>query len=511
MAAEALKEYLVKLGWDVDNLGLAQANSKIDGFKSKVMGMGTGIAGNFLKAGLAVFSFIGTTNLAMMKLLDSTAKADLAVERFARKMWTTEENARSFLTALDAMDASYQDIFYMTPEEYNRFMDLKNLGSEIQAPKGLQDGLKLVRDIGHEFNRLKVIVNYATQWVSYYLTKYLGKDLTNIRDGFRSFNDWLIAKIPTATEKIAKFFTIMFKLGKAVVQTIGNLIDIFKRFWDSLSSGAKKTGGVIARFVALLAMGPIGWFIAGLLTILALLDDFYTWQRGGKSAFGDTWEKLTSGFGNIDMSGLDDLSTKFNTLFETIGKVGGVLWDLGGDLVDFLDDIGFFNKAWEILIGTLEAVVDVLQTIADLVLLITGNFDKMSENSIFRKIIKFDENGDVSWGKTAANTGMGILDSISNRWNMIFGAEPGDWYYAMPVSDIFGYDYGTSTETAVRSGGFGGNRTGGGFGGSFGAGRTFNQTNNINVTAAPGESAEGTAQKTSRAIIKQRNQYDPFK
>lgn len=211
------------------------------------------------------------------------------------------------------------------------------------------------------------------------------------------------------------------------------------------------------------------------------------------------------------MSGLDDLSTKFNTLFETIGKVDGVLWDLGGDLVDFLDDIGFFNKAWEILTGTLEAVVDVLQTIADLVLLITGNFDKMSENSIFRKIIKFDENGDVSWGKTVANTGMGILDGINGLWNTIFGAEPGDWYYAMPWSDAFGYDYGTSTETAVRSGGFGGNRAGGGFGGSFGAGRTFNQTNNINVTAAPGESAEGTAQKTSRAIIKQRNQYDPFK
>lgn len=509
MAAEALKEYLVKLGWDVDELGLAQANSKIDGFKSKVMNMGTGVAGNFMKAGLAVFSFISTVNIAMARLLDTTARADLATERFARKMWTTEESARSFLTALDAMDASYQDIFYMTSEEYKRFMDLKSLGSELRAPAGLQDGLKLVRDIGHEFNRLKVIVNYATQWVSYYLTKYLGNDLKSIRNGFRSFNDWLMTNIPTITEKIAKFFTIMFKLGKAAVQTIGNLAGMFKKLWDSLSVGAKKTGGAILGFVTLLKLGPIGLFVAGLLAILALLDDFYTWQRGGKSAFGDMWEKMTSGFNSLDMSGLDDLSEKFGKLLDAVGDIGGALLDLGIDFAEFLDDIGLFNKAWEILTGTLEAVVDVLQTIADLILLITGNFDKLSDDSIFRKIISFDEDGKLQPGKTAGNVGWGILDGISSLFNTIFGANPEDWYHMPSWSDAYGYSYGS--ETAAKSGGYGSGIVGDKFGGLSSGSRTFTQTNNIKVTATPGESAEGTAQKTSKAIIKQRNQYDPFK
>ena len=37
---------------------------------------------------------------------------------FDYDLWTTEENARSLATALDAMGASYEDIFYMTPEEF---------------------------------------------------------------------------------------------------------------------------------------------------------------------------------------------------------------------------------------------------------------------------------------------------------------------------------------------------------------------------------------------------------
>ena len=298
----------------------------------------------------------------------------------------------------------------------------------------------------------------------------------------------------------------MFKLAKTAATTISNLIGLFEKFWNSLSSGAKRTAGVITGFVALLAMGPIGLFIAGLLTILALLDDFYTWQNGGKSAYGDTWEKLSNMFSDTDTSGLDDLLDKGGKLLETLGDVGTALFDLGGDLIDFLDDLGFFGAAWQIVTGILEGAVDLLQTIADLILVITGNFDKLSDDSIFRKVIKFDENGDVKIGKTAANIGMQILDSGSDLWNTIFGFKPGDTFYAPALSDSVGYDYGT--DTAARSGGFGGtfDRV------ATDAGdKVFNQNNNINITTNSTESADTIAQKTSRAIIRQRDQCDPFK
>lgn len=511
MAAESLKEYLVKLGWNIDELGLAKANMKIDGFKDKVMGLGTGIAGSFLKAGAATFSFIGTATVAMGKLLDSVAQADLATERFARKMWTTESTARSFLTALDAMNASYEDIFYMTPEEYKKFMDLKSLGESLRAPEGLQDGLRLVRDIRHEFNRLKVIANYTTQWVSYYLTKYLGADLEKIRSGFRGFNDWVMSKIPTATEKIAKFFTIIFKLGKSVVTTVGNLIELFNKFWDSLSSGAKKTAGVLAGFAGLLAMGPIGLFIAGLLTLLALLDDFYTWKNGGKSAFGDTWESLSTMFGNINTDGLDDLTGKVNTLLETLGKIGGVLWDLGTDMVDFLDDVKFFEKMWDSSLTTLNFVADVLQTIADLILVITGNFDKLGENSVFRKIAKFDKDGNLDIGKSIAAGGSELTKGITGTsWYDILrlAGGPAGWLSMLVESMLTG----NSSQAAVGASGqvsanefFKYNNK------NTSTGSVFNQDNKITVVAAPGESPDTTARKTSREIINQRKQHDLFK
>lgn len=499
MAAETLQEYLVKLGWDVDALGLDNANKAVDGFKKNVNGIGSQIVKSFGIAGAAVFSFITTSVVGMGKLLETTAKADLQVERLARKMWTTEENARSFSIALNAMGASYDDIFSMTPEEFRNFQDLRSLGNGLQAPDELQNNLVLIREIGQEFNRLKVIVNYASQWVSYYITEYLGTTITNVRDNFRSFNEWLVTNIPTITAKIAQFFVIMVKLGQTVVQTFQNLIGLFSRLFSRLSDGAKRTGAVIAGFVALLATGPIGWFIAALVAILALLDDFYTWQRGGRSAFGDTWEKITGAFSNVDTSGLDELYGKFDTLLVTLGDVGGALFDLGADFIGLMDDLGVFQIVWDLVIGKITNMVNALQGVLDLLLLITGNFDKLAENSFFNKIIAFNPDGSVAFGKTVANLGVGAVDSVA-EW-----ADNNNPFFDIPApSEVLGFEY--QREIPVRASGVQGV-----FSEQNTAPREFTQNNNINVVAAPGESADVTARKTAGAILRQRKQYDSFK
>ena len=52
---ETLKEYLVKIGWDVDELGFDAANKKINDFRSAIINGGSSMAASFTKAGLAIF------------------------------------------------------------------------------------------------------------------------------------------------------------------------------------------------------------------------------------------------------------------------------------------------------------------------------------------------------------------------------------------------------------------------------------------------------------------------
>lgn len=385
MAAESLKEYLVKLGWDLDEKGFRKAIEQFSDFEGKADGFVGKLTKRLATAGGIVFSIISSTAVATGKLLDSVSDADRATERFARRMWTTKENARSFLTALDAMDAEYEDIFYMTPEEYQRFISLKNFGQGLEAPAELNETLKLVRDIQYEFSRLKVIANYGTQWIAYYIGRYMGADLEEIGTKFRNFNDWLTQHIPPIAEKIARVLTTIIRLGNAGVRFITDLVNVLGKLWDKMSDGTKATVGFGAAFLGLLKMGPIGLFIGALFLILTLLEDFYNWKDGKPSAFTGMWEDLSKW-----KEGLDD-SGKLDHFVEVVDHLGTAVWDLltalgkfGGKAVKWLDDIGAIDYALQLLSGTLEGIAGFLQFIADTINLILGNKDAISDDSVFK-------------------------------------------------------------------------------------------------------------------------------
>ena len=54
MAIETLKEYLVKIGWNIDEISFKNADSVIDGVSGKLSKSASGIASSFIKAGMIV-------------------------------------------------------------------------------------------------------------------------------------------------------------------------------------------------------------------------------------------------------------------------------------------------------------------------------------------------------------------------------------------------------------------------------------------------------------------------
>ena len=146
------------------------------------------------------------------------------------------------------------------------------------------------------------------------------------------------------------------------------------------SSGVKAIGAIAGAF-AILKSGPVGWFLAALALIVLLLDDFFTWKRGGISyfdwtGFADVFEAMGDKLGDASEK-FGDLTEKFGQLMDKINAKEGVMkvleWFL--DMVE--TGIDGVNVALDVLIGLLD--------------LLQGNWEELKNNNLFTDIGNFFE------------------------------------------------------------------------------------------------------------------------
>lgn len=511
---ESLKEYLIKLGWDVDELGLNKVQDGLNKVEKSADSIGNKFVKSFAKAGISVGGFLTTVTIGVFNFMSNVARADLATERWARRMWTTEENARSLTTALDAMGASYEDIFYMTPEEYRNMLELKNFSSSLKAPADVEKTLKQIRDINQEINKTKIIFANAAQWIAYYLGQYLGKDFENAQQAMEEFNNYLVEKLPIVTEKIAKYISWIVRLAKVAIQFMSNLKARLQEIFDKMPSGFKTASLAATAFLGALKMGPVGLFIAGITTLLLLLDDFYTWQRGGKSAFdwgnlfGGADTGLTSWINDLDLTkdSADDLTDSLSDCKDAWGEVFKAAWK-------FIDEHDVIDKVLSGFVTFLDDMVQALTTIADLILLITGNWDKMKEGSFWKEATRpIMENG-LSWD-TAGQTGKKLLEGFGNTFGKygIFGSGYNDptgaqdkFEAMLQGSSAYSNRMSTQNQQGQLVGGFSsGNTT------TKNDNRRQTMNVSVNVKSYGGDSSD-VASKTASGVTKALQDIDTFK
>ena len=433
---ETLKEYLVKIGWDVDELGFDMASKKINDFRSAIVNSGSGMAASFTKAGLAIFDTIYTVVDSMWDLASATATADLKVETFARRMWTTEQNARSLTTALDVLGMSYDELFFATPEQYNRFLQLNTLGKQLEAPAELDETLQKVRDIQFEISKTKMIFQYATRWVVYYLGEYLGTDIDTVKEKLRSFNETAMKYLPVVTQKIAYLLNVFYRLGKTVVEVLAAIgRTAVGSFGDIEVSGLRTIATLAAAFLALKS-GPVGMFLLLLGAILLLLEDFMVWQKGGKSLFvwslvSDKLQEMNDKFG--DSSGkIAEITQKIDELFGKI-QAGQFIMAI---VETFLDTV-------ETGLDGINVALDLMNGLVDILL---GNFDELKDNPLLDDLKEFGSdffNIGGGWrqqtGNKIDNYIEGKIPGITNLANML-----NDWTWSVLHALGIGSDVGTA-------------------------------------------------------------------
>jgi ElaB/YqjD/DUF883 family membrane-anchored ribosome-binding protein/Holliday junction resolvasome RuvABC DNA-binding subunit len=291
----------------------------------------------------AASAILVLAGVGLSGFLKKLAKQDLGYEKLARQMWTTKENAKEVDMALKTMGVTMQDL-WLSPELLNQFNQLRKDSAQLQLPPEYQDGLKIVREVIFELQRLKQIGSLAFQWIGFYILKYAAGPIATIRQGIAKFNDDLIRKVPGIGKIIGTTLGIILRIILVIIQTLGYGIDIvgkllnfiFKLF-DSIPEPAKKVLTIIALIAAAIAAGPIGM----ILLLIAVLDDLFTALRGGKSVIGGVFNFLTDkakSTGENVIKGFSNLKSTFKNGMTNIKSDWDSYWNKAKGVLSALED-----------------------------------------------------------------------------------------------------------------------------------------------------------------------------
>lgn len=333
---DIIKEYLVSLGFNVDDKSFNDTNKAIDSVEKSTTKMAKGVVGDFLKAGLGITAFVATAVTGIAKYISSLGQAQIQNEIFARRMWTTQDSAMALNSTLKAMGVTLQDL-YLSPTLMEQFQKLNQEARNLQAPSEYKVQMKFIQSITFEFTRMKLEAAYSLQWIGYYFVKYMAGPLGQIKTSLDNVNNIIVKTMPQWTRIIAVGLVDIVKFGQTIWWALTNVGTFLKNLTDSIPSSIKIIAGTL-----LLLSSPIAIIIAGLL----LLQDYLTFKSGGKSIFEGLWKDLSK-FGNINDT-LNNIKKSINGFFDDLGKngVGKNFEDAFKKFIDTVKILGVDFSGW---------------------------------------------------------------------------------------------------------------------------------------------------------------------
>ena len=282
---DIIRDYLVALGFQVNTAEYAKMQQFLKQVDRLVSGHTETMAASYVKASGIIVSALGSITASTAAMVDKIAQADLNWQKFALRMYLTQDTARRLKITTDALGESLEDIAWI-PELRNRYISLMNQSQLIESgmPGDMGDMLVRMRDIRFEFTRMKVEAIYSMMYISYYLSQLLGKPVKGLHDGLKNINDWITRNMPTWTQKVADFLSMIIQLAGSAARPIKDLAEIFGKLWEGMSKEEKIAAAIAGIGALFMLLGPTGkWFMA-LSGFVLLIDDFYAYIDGRKSS-----------------------------------------------------------------------------------------------------------------------------------------------------------------------------------------------------------------------------------
>lgn len=204
-----------------------------------------------------------------------------------------------------------------------------------------------------QMNQAKSSMNLlgnATKWLKSMIAAELSPGIVDlnkkIATWIRNNKEGLIKTLKTVFDWTSKFTSAVMNAGMMINQVVENTIG-----WENAIKGLLV---ILALLNAQIIASPIGLLIAGLILLIAILDDLHVYSTGkGKSLFGVLMEQFP------------ELEEKFNKFFKTIKDVFGLMKALfkGDDMSvkKYLDELGILGTAVVAFYESVKASFDIVK------------------------------------------------------------------------------------------------------------------------------------------------------
>ena len=303
---ETIKDYLVGIGFSVNQQQLRKFTSALEDVGKKVERHSVGMGSKFAKAGGVMVATITSVVGATALLMDKVAKADMGYQLYGLRMLMATDTAKKFKIAIDTLGYSMEEIAF-NPELNRRFNILiqDQIRLQEQLPKNFKQSMFNIREMGFQFDRLKVKLLYFFDGLSGRLEKVLGLDKANLT--LEGLNDWFEKKMPIWEDNIASFVK-KFKDELSDLKKV--MVDIgLDKQADQLSESFKKIKkhaheeGLMPKWGKFMLNNILG--SAKMFGIVggSVVDTFDVYgniikgdKEGAKEAQKKRWENIKNGF-----------------------------------------------------------------------------------------------------------------------------------------------------------------------------------------------------------------------
>lgn len=471
MNAETLKDFLISLGFKVDEAGARKFDAVVAGTTLKAIELGVKVEA----AALSVVAFtakiasglddlywasqrtgatvegIKQIGYAVSQVGGSVDGARGSLENLARFM-RNNPGAEGFLNRLGVQtrDASGnmrdmatiftgvgQRLSSMPYYRANQYAEM--LGLDENTLMAMRRGIgqfsgeytAMAKAIGYNADVAAVSSNkFMTSLRSFGMMAGMARDKigSSLADGLAGSLDRLRRQILDNFPKIEGAITAGVKgvlwfgeiIGRVVYRLIQLTGDIIN-WWKSLST---ETRQVIEVFGALMvawrllntafAMSPIGRVFMLGAALIGLYDDYRTWKEGGQSLI--DWGKWEPGI-KYAQKAFASLSKDFGGIYLKVKDLGSAIVDLGKRFLEFINiDTSKFNGKWlfDQIIESVRSSIKILGSLVDaLRKVISGDFSGAWDSL---------KGAAAAWSDSpiiqgAASVGQGLWDKAVDWWN----------------------------------------------------------------------------------------------
>ncbi|EGH0543360.1 MULTISPECIES: lytic transglycosylase domain-containing protein [Klebsiella/Raoultella group] len=471
MNAETLKDFLISLGFNVDEAGAKKFDAVVAGTTLKAIELGVKVEA----AALSVVAFTAKISSSLDNLYWASQRTGATVEgikqigyavsqvggsadsargslenlaRFIRNNPGAEGflnrlgvqtrdasgNMRDMATIFTGVGQRLSNMPYYRANQYAQMLGLdENTLMAMRRGIGQFSGeyTAMAKAIGYNADVAAVSSNkFMTSLRSFGLMAGMARDKigSSLADGLAGSLDRLRRQILDNFPKIEGAITAGVKgvlwfgeiIGRVVYRLIQLTGDIIN-WWKSLST---ETRQVIEVFGALMiawrllnsafAMSPIGRVIMLGAALIGLYDDYRTWKEGGQSLI--DWGKWEPGI-KYAQKAFSSLSKDFGGIYVKVKDLGSAIVDLGKRFLEFINiDTSKFNGKWlfDQIIESVRSSIKILGSLVDaLRKVISGDFSGAWDSL---------KGAAAAWSDSpviqgAASVGQGLWDKAVDWWN----------------------------------------------------------------------------------------------